>query len=139
MKIRIEKDDINNDIYFLDNANKFKDEQNIEHLKELNESNTELYINEKKMKYKKFFRPEKEGIYLIKLKIKGQIKDCSFMFGGCDTIINIDLTNFNTKNATNMSGMFYHCYSLNSIDVSNSSMYLHTIVEKRPMPVIERQ
>ena len=39
-----------------------------DNLKELNELNTELYINNKKYKYKKYFIPEKEGIYSILLK-----------------------------------------------------------------------
>ena len=34
-------------------------------LKDLNESNIELYINSKKNKYQKYFKPEKEGIYQI--------------------------------------------------------------------------
>ena len=37
---------------------------------ELNQSNTILYINEQNYKFKKFFRPKKEGIYTVKLEIK---------------------------------------------------------------------
>ena len=32
------------------------------HLKELNESNVELYINDLKYKFKRFFQPKKEFI-----------------------------------------------------------------------------
>ena len=71
LEIKINKDDINKDIYFLDNTNDTYN--NIKHyhdnLKELNESNTELYINDKKYKYKKYFNQDKEGIY-YKIKIK---------------------------------------------------------------------
>ena len=35
------------------------------------------------------------------------------MFSGCTSLINIDLSNFNTNNVTNMSWMFYGCKKLN--------------------------
>ena len=54
--LKIEKDDKNKEIYFLDNTNgKYKiGDKEVQHfhdcLKELNESNTELFINSKKKK-----------------------------------------------------------------------------------------
>ena len=48
LEVKIEKEDINKDIYFLDNT---FDHDN---LKELNELNTEIFINNKKYKYIKF-------------------------------------------------------------------------------------
>ena len=68
--INIDKEDVNKDIYFLDNT-KYKElltgiKHYHDNLKELNESNTELYINDKKYNYKKYFKPDKEGIYMIK-------------------------------------------------------------------------
>ena len=60
MIVKIENDDINKKIYFLDNYN---DNNN---LKEINKSNTELYINDKKENvFKKYFIPEKEGDYQL--------------------------------------------------------------------------
>ena len=67
MKIKIEKNDINKKIYFLDNTDsniivgikyiekgKFveyiKEEHHHDNLKELNDTNVELYINDKKYK-----------------------------------------------------------------------------------------
>ena len=41
------------------------------------------------------------------------------MFVRCSSLTNINLSNFNTNNATNMSGMFYGCSSLTKIDLSN--------------------
>jgi len=43
----------------------------------------------------------------------------SCMFGGCSSLININLSNFNTNNATDMSGMFSGCSSLTYINLSN--------------------
>jgi len=122
LSLKIGKEDINKNIYFLDNTNgdiiqNGKKEENHNFFKELNESNVELYINNNKYKYKKYFRPDKEGIYEILLKINTQIKDCSYMFFGCSNIINIDLSVFDTKNVSDMSYMFYECNNLINIDL----------------------
>ena len=44
----------------------------------------------------------------------------SNMFCGCDSLNNLeDISNWNTKNVTNMSNMFYDCSSLNNLpDIS---------------------
>ena len=65
MKITINENDINKPTKILYNLNEII--QGCD-LKELNESNTELYINNKKYKYNKYFIPEKEGYYNIVLK-----------------------------------------------------------------------
>ena len=124
MTLRINLDDINKDIYFLDNTHdKYLIDgkevyHNHDNLKELNESNVELYINNEKMKYKKYFNPEKEGPYEIKLIIKIDIKDCSYMFCDCNKITNLDLSSFDTKNVTNMSYMFSGCKNITNLDLS---------------------
>ena len=41
------------------------------------------------------------------------------MFYRCSSLYSIDLTNFNTNNVTNMSGMLSDCSSLYSIDLTN--------------------
>ena len=41
------------------------------------------------------------------------------MFADCNSLISINLSNFNTQNVTNMSNMFYKCKSLTSLDLSN--------------------
>ena len=120
--IKIDENDINKKIYFLDNID-FEDSNGIKHyhdnLKELNKDNTELYINGNKKEYKKYFIPEKEGIYTILLKFNISITDCSYMFYNCEKIINIDLSHFDTTNVTNMSRMFSSCHSLKSLpDIS---------------------
>ena len=88
-----------------------------DNLKELNEGNTELSINNKKYKYSKYFIPDKEGEYNIKLKFKKNITDCSYMFSGCNKIININLNHFNTKDVTNMKRMFNSCEKLKYINL----------------------
>jgi len=145
--IKIEKKDINNKIYFLDyDYSKSKMGQIQENSNELNEFNTELYINDELYEeFEKFFIPEKEGIYNIKLKFDINLTDCSYMFYKCENIININFiscntdevenlekmfyycenlkninfSNFNTKNVTNMNNIFYGCKNLNKLDLSN--------------------
>ena len=88
-------------------------------MKELNATNTELYINDKKYEYKKYFKPDKEGIYRIKLKFNTNIKDCSHMFHNCYNITNNDFPPFNTENINDISYMFSYCDSLKSLpDIS---------------------
>jgi len=121
--IDIQKEEINRDIYFLDNFSEEKLFFNNNHLKELNEINTELCVNNKLCKFKKYFKPEKEGKYNIKLKFNNSLTDCSYMFAGCNNIINIDFTTFSTKNINNMEYMFCGCkfksINLFSFDTQN--------------------
>jgi len=119
--IKIEKKDINKDIYFLDNTEGNYDDGKHYHnnLKVLNELNTEIFINNKKYKYAKSFKPKKEGFYEIKIKFYIKIKDCSYMFYKCSNLTKIDLSSFNTKNVINMSKMFYCCNNLENINLSS--------------------
>ena len=41
------------------------------------------------------------------------------MFGHCESLKSLDLTNFNTENVENMSFMFRDCYALKSLDLSS--------------------
>ena len=41
------------------------------------------------------------------------------MFANCNLLIDIDLSNFNSDNITNMNGMFAGCSSLTKINLSN--------------------
>jgi len=113
LKIKIEKEDINNDIYFLDNT------YHHDYLKELNELNSEIFINNKKYKYTKSFKPEKEGLYEIIIKFNINIKNCSHMFRLCSKLTNIDLSSFDTKNVTNMSNMLGGCSKLTNVNLSS--------------------
>ena len=113
LTLSISEDDINKKIYFLDNWYQHN------HLKEMNESNTEIYIeNREKEKFEKFFIPKKEGTYIIKIFLNFIIKDCSYMFYRCSNIRSIDFSSFNSKNVTNMSYMFCECVNLENCNLS---------------------
>ena len=122
LNIEINRDDVNKSIYFLDNTDYRDYETNKYHfhdyLKEINQDNTKLLINEKEYPFQKFFRPRKEGIYFIKLIFSIQLTDCSHMFYSCYNIINIDLSFFDSSKVTNMSYMFSLCLNLVHLDLS---------------------
>ena len=125
LTLKVEKDDINKDIYFLDNtkdtiylSGKWE-EHNHDFLKELNDSNTEIYINNLKYKYDKKFQPDKEGTYFISIKFKSKVTDCCCMFFGCENITHIDLSSFDSSNVINMECMFFSCNKVKNIDLSN--------------------
>ena len=42
-----------------------------------------------------------------------------YMFNGCSTLETLDLSNFDTKNVTNMEYMFKGCSALNTLDLSS--------------------
>ena len=112
--IKLINKDPNKKNYFLDNIDKHG------HLKELDESNVELFIEgEKKKKFKKYLEFPETKILSIKLKLKQKIKDCSYMFYGCQNIAEIDLSSFDSSNVTNMSNMFCNCSKLTKVNFSS--------------------
>ena len=44
------------------------------------------------------------------------------MFNGCCKLNELDLSNFNTSNVTDMSYMFQRCTSLENLNISNFNM-----------------
>ena len=41
------------------------------------------------------------------------------MFFCCESLTNLNLSNFNTQNVTNMKYMFYYCFLLTNLNLSN--------------------
>jgi len=123
LKIKILKKDIGNKIYYVDNTNfndwETKKSHRHDFLKELNELNTKVFINNKEIKYNKYFIPKEAGIYDIKILVNIQMKDCSFMFSNCGNILSIDLSNFDSSCVTRLDHMFYECYFLKSVNFEN--------------------
>ena len=44
------------------------------------------------------------------------------MFGGCERLVRLDLSGFNLRELTNVSGMFEGCSSLESVDLSGMNL-----------------
>ena len=122
----VENYDINKKIYFLDGTEKkdyYDNGKKTTHfhdnLLELNPDNTKLYINYKEEPFKKYFVPQNEGTYKIKLIFNIFMTNCAYMFSDCHKITNIDLSLFKTQNVINMEKMFHNCYNLLNIDLSS--------------------
>ena len=115
--LKIYAKDINKEIYFLNNKDDTKGKN--EEIDNLNNENCQIFINGETKNFNKFFIPEKEGEYIIKIYFKKKLKNCSFMFANCERIIKLDLSSFNTSQVTNMYYMFGKCYELNEINLSN--------------------
>ena len=121
LKLYVWDDNVNNEIYFLDNGAFMEEEKKESHnnLAELNENNTKIYIDNIEHKYCKFFIPDKKGIHEIKIEINTTITNCSYMFSCCNNIVDFDFSSFNTSSVTNMSYMFSSCQKIRNLDLSS--------------------
>ena len=122
-KINNEFKDINileNEYYLLnDKLIKYQDKEKNMELEDLNENNTKLFINYEHVPFKKSFKPTKIGEYEIQLIFKKKIKNLSYLFRGCENIVRIDLSSFDSSECTNMKYMFGKCINLESINLTN--------------------
>ena len=80
----------------------------------------EIYINDSLVgEIKNEYYINNTEIIAIKIRWNNSIETTENMFSNCDSIIEIDLSNFNTSHTTNMSSMFYNCSSLEKLTLSN--------------------
>ena len=98
--------------YFLKYEKEYENEKEIK-------DNCEIRINNEIIPFSYFYKFNKKGKYKIKYTFKNNTKNTNFMFYGCSSLKEINLSNFNTNNVTNMSGMFEGCSSLKQINLSN--------------------
>ena len=84
----------------------FKEEsKNEERIKEC-----EIIINDKLYSFSYFFNFKQEGKFIIKYKFKNYLTNTNHMFRGCESLTNLNLSNFNTQNVTNMRSMFCNLF-----------------------------
>ena len=79
----------------------------------------EIRINDELIPFNYFHNFKSQGKYTIKYSFKNQFKNMYFMFRGCSSLFNINLSNFNTSNVTNMGCLFSECSSLTYINLFN--------------------
>ena len=60
--------------------------------------------------------------YQVEIKLPQNIKDCRYMFYDCKNIIDIDLSNLDNSEITNMSDMFNNCINLKNTKFSKSEI-----------------
>ena len=124
-EINIEEDDINKNIRILNSFESFKrineiedkeDDYKYENEKEIKE-NCIIKVNNKIIPFNYLYKFKEKGIFKIEYSFKNNIKSLTNLFSECNSLTNIDLSNFNTQNVTNMSFMFWECNSLTNIDI----------------------
>ena len=98
--------------YFLKYEKEYENEKEIK-------DNCEIRINNEIIPFSYFHKFNKKGKYKIKYTFKNNTKNTNFMFYGCSSLKEINLSNFNTNKVTNMSCMFEGCSSLKEINLSN--------------------
>ena len=81
--------------------------------------NCKIRINDELIPFSYFHKFNKKGKYTILYIFKKNISKTNYMFDGCSSLTNINLSNFNTQNVKDMSCMFYGCSSLTNINLSN--------------------
>jgi surface protein len=96
---------------------KYNKEEEYRNEKEIKECIIE--INDIKYSFSYFHKFENSGKYKIKYIFKNLITNCNRMFSECSSLTNLNLSNFNTQNVTDMSWMFYNCSSLTNLKLSN--------------------
>ena len=79
----------------------------------------EIEINNKLIPFNYFNEFKEKGKYLIKYKFKNYLIKTTYMFYECKSFTNLNLSNFNTQNITNMLGMFSGCETLTNLNLSN--------------------
>ena len=124
IKVKIDKDrDQFNNIYFLENINHSLNKEKYlykENFFELNNENCTIYINNERVEFKKYFKPNnKDKEYTIKIELKEKMKNCSYMFFNCPNIISIDLSKFDSSEVKTMDKMLYKCFFLEKINLEN--------------------
>ena len=126
-EINISSSDINKDIQIINSFENFKriekledneDDSKYENEKEIKE-NIEIRINGEKIEFSYINKFNKEGKYKIEYLFKKNLKKTNHMFYCCTSLINLNLSRFNTQNVIGMSLMFSGCNSLTNIDLSN--------------------
>ena len=126
-EINIRSDDIYKFTRVINSFENFKRETNLSEQeddwkfnneKELRE-NIEIKINGKTMPFSYSYKFPVKGRYNIQYSFKKCLTKSNHMFWGCKSIINLNLSNFNTQNVTNMSHMFGGCNTLQSLTLFN--------------------
>ena len=139
-EINLEEKDINKDIRIInsfeeDTRSRIKEKQELSEewykkylpngkfnesfINEEEVKNCEIKINDELIPFNYFHKFDKKGKYQIKYSFNKPLSRTNDMFDRCEFITNIDLSNFNSKNVTNMDCMFGECCSLISINLSN--------------------
>ena len=126
-EINIGEDKIDEDIRIMNSFEEAKrenewmdreDDYKFENEKEIKEKCI-IKINNKIISFNYYNKFNEKGKYKIEYLFNEIIIKTDYMFYECNSLTNINLSNFNTQNVTDMGYMFYGCNSLTNINLSN--------------------
>ena len=114
----------NENIRIINSYENFMKEHNYEYLEKEYENEEEIkkceiIINDEIVPFCYDYKFNKKGKYKIKYIFKEDLTKIDYMFAECSYLININLSDFNTKNIINMCNIFYGCSYLTNINLSN--------------------
>ena len=127
-EIYINKEDINKDIQIINSFENYKivrdiedgeDDYKYENEKEEIKENIIIKINGKIIEFAYYYKFKEKGKYIIEYLFKNNLTKTNYIFSDCESLINLNLSNFNTQNVTNMRWMFYNWNSLTNLNLSN--------------------
>jgi len=79
----------------------------------------EIKINDISIPFSYKYKFTKYGKNIIKYTFKNLLTRTDLLFEDCNSLSYIDLSHFNSKNVTNVYGMFLNCTSLTNINFTN--------------------
>ena len=87
--------------------------------KNINENNTELFVNNRTVPFDYIYKSNEEGEIKVKFKFKKLLTNTSYMFSDCESLIALDLSLFDTSKVKDMNHMFNCCKSLITLNISS--------------------
>ena len=126
-EIYINKDNIHKDIQIINSFENYKRKLNLgnekndyeyENEKEIKE-NILIKINGKIIEFTYFYKFKEERKYIIEYLFKNNLTKTNQMFSYCESLTNLNLSNFNIQNVVYMTGSFFECKSLTYLNLSN--------------------
>ena len=99
------------------NENEIKFDENKKNENDI--KNCQILIEGKEIPFSYYYKFKKIGTYKIIFSFHSKLKSLCNMFFSCESLTNIDLSNFNNENIITMSFMFFSCKYLRNINLSN--------------------
>ena len=121
--IEIDGELVNKDIRIINSYEAFERSRGVKTFDEKKRNEIDIrkckiFIEGKQIPFSYFYKFGKTGTFKIKYVFKSNLKSLYALFCHCCNIKTLNLSNFNTKDATSTEFMFYNCY-LEELNLSN--------------------
>ena len=78
-----------------------------------------MFLNNKRVKFRFKFKFFKRGKFSFKFAFNKNLTNTSYLFSGCEKLVYLNFSNFNSSQITDMNNMFNGCIGLTKLDLSN--------------------